>query len=224
MDSETKGIRELAKAQGYEVKGVKSFLGREGYGFNATMYREGKKIAFVMDSADGGMYDWEWVDRKEEAILEMNVATLPEQPSGIEGADWTLKIDMDWFISGLVEDFENDKTFRTKCKTKTLFSLHSHQNGEYIIHSAPYTASVKTRIEAEYGKDLKEIINERFMKPLSEKDSDDLYYRPKCRTKTYFRLTNGKMMVNRQPYSIALGNRIRSEYGDKLLEILNERY
>ena len=221
--AKVKEIRELAKAQGYEVRGVKSFMGREGYGFNATMYRGGKKIAFVMDSANGGMYDWDWVDRKEETILEMNVATLPKVPSGYEGIG-ELTIDMDWFISELVEDFENDRDFRTKCKSKTLFILYSHQNGEYIIHSAPYTASVKTRIEAEYGKDLKEIINERFMKPLSEKDSDYLYYRPKCRTKTYFRLKDGQMMVNKQPYSIALGNRIRGEYGDKLLEILNERY
>ena len=229
MDSETQGIMELAKAQGYEVKGVKSFLGREGYGFNATMYRNGKRIAFVVDSADGGDYDWDWVDRKEEIILQTNVDTLPKVAIGCRkwqfgaGGD-DLTIDIDWFISGLVEKFENDKAFRTKCKSKTLFILHSHQEGQYMIDPSPYTAGVKTKIESEYGADLKEIVNERFMKPVSEKESEDLYYRPKCRKATYFRLKDGHMMVAKQCFTSQTAKLIRDKYGEQLVEIINERY
>lgn len=38
----------------YEIKKFKSFLGREGYGLNATILKDGKPVAFAMDDASGG--------------------------------------------------------------------------------------------------------------------------------------------------------------------------
>jgi quinol monooxygenase YgiN len=57
----------------YTVKNVKSFRGNEGYGFNATLYRGDKRVALVMDDANGGCYSYEWYGdasaRKAEADM-----------------------------------------------------------------------------------------------------------------------------------------------------------
>ena len=42
----------------YTIKGVKTFRGREGQGFNATLCRDGKPVAHVDDAACGGCYNW----------------------------------------------------------------------------------------------------------------------------------------------------------------------
>ena len=48
-----------------QIKHMKTCIGREGYGFNASLYVDGKKIAFIMDDANGGPEDG---DDKEEDI------------------------------------------------------------------------------------------------------------------------------------------------------------
>ena len=45
----------------FEVKAVKTFMGRDGYGVNANLYYEGKKVAFLLDSGNGGCLDVDWV-------------------------------------------------------------------------------------------------------------------------------------------------------------------
>lgn len=107
-----------AVGHGYTVKGVKNFRGNEGYGFNATLYRDGKAIAFVIDDANGGCYSYEWKDKAEEAILDAYVKTLPTRHE--YGMDLT--VDADWFVSDLVDDFnlEKDAAKLTKGKVAIL--------------------------------------------------------------------------------------------------------
>ena len=38
----------------YSVAKVKSFRGTDGYGFNADLMKDGRKIAFVIDEGCGG--------------------------------------------------------------------------------------------------------------------------------------------------------------------------
>lgn len=38
----------------YAITKIRTFQGREGYGLNATITRDGKPIAFVLDDANGG--------------------------------------------------------------------------------------------------------------------------------------------------------------------------
>ena len=38
---------------GYTLKSVKNFMGREGYGFSANLYHNGKRIGEVTDTANG---------------------------------------------------------------------------------------------------------------------------------------------------------------------------
>ena len=44
----------------FSVKGLKTFIGREGHGVNANLYYKGKKVAFLLDSGNGGCLDIDW--------------------------------------------------------------------------------------------------------------------------------------------------------------------
>ena len=68
----------------YTVKGVKSFIGNEGYGFNATLYRDGKAVAFVYDDASGGPVTFEWKDH-DGGLVEVETRTH-------DGSPWTVKM------------------------------------------------------------------------------------------------------------------------------------
>lgn len=86
---------EVSVGHGYTVKGVKSFRGNEGYGFNATLYKDGKAIAFVYDDANGGCYSYEWKD--ESAIAPLEELAKQSHPD--------LKFEqMDAFVGALIDE------------------------------------------------------------------------------------------------------------------------
>lgn len=95
-------------APAYTVKGIKTFVGMEGHGYNATLYRDGKKVAFVIDDASGGPLQVEWTDPSEEALLRDYATAMP--PVTCEWADSatrlpaTLDMTPELFIEGLVND------------------------------------------------------------------------------------------------------------------------
>jgi len=131
------------KANKYIVKNVKTFIGIEGQGFNASLYRNGKKVAFVIDSANGGNFNFSWEDWKkpkvdinittdngkphtfkgtpEEKIFYEFIETLPKEKNSYfpDG----MKINPDIFISELVEKFEEERYIKRNLKTKYLFQI-----------------------------------------------------------------------------------------------------
>ena len=50
----------MAKIYNFELKSLKSFQGREGYGCSATLYYNGKKVACYTDAGDGGCPNLYW--------------------------------------------------------------------------------------------------------------------------------------------------------------------
>lgn len=145
----------------YSVKGIKSFRGMEGYGFNATLYRDGKKVCFVIDEATGGNYLYEWVDRKEETILRDYCKSLPKEH--YPEHDITIDVDADMFVNELVIEFENYTQFKRKCKTATLFTLKTDEDGKYWSFKRTYCPDMKRFLQTKYGDQIKEIINERYV-------------------------------------------------------------
>lgn len=153
----------------YEVKGVKSFVGNEGYGFNCSLYRNGKKIGFCIDDAGGGgMESVQWdrkIDWKEEQkLLDKHVKGLPKVQSSFGDGTMELTIDEGWFVTELVTKWEKEKElkkFRRQCTTKTLFSTKEQNKGEYYVLKQAYGERIKTHLETKYGKDV-EIFNEVF--------------------------------------------------------------
>ena len=65
----------MAKINDFQLKGVKMFQGRDGYGVNANLYYKGKKVAFVLDEGCGGMLDIDYVyvdhSKREEISKEI---------------------------------------------------------------------------------------------------------------------------------------------------------
>lgn len=150
----------------YSVKNVKSFMGREGMGFNCSLYRNGKRIGFCVDDASGGeMHPIQWetgVNAKEEQrLLNEHIASLPKVQSsyGME-----LTIDEGWFVTELVSKFELEKDIRkikNQCKTKILFRTNNCKRGSYYIQKNPYNEIMAKKLRAKYEDDI-EIFNEVF--------------------------------------------------------------
>ena len=170
----------------FTIKGLRTFQGLEGQGFNASLYCKGKKVAFVIDSANGGDYEYQWVDYKEpsvtintrtydgkpntykgtpcEKILTEHSASL--QPEDFEGT--ALLPNNDTILNNLVIKSLEDRDFKIKCKSKTLVITADCKNHSYIQFKHPYGAGIKAHIEKKYGKKLVEIINERYTKTTNE--------------------------------------------------------
>ena len=161
----------------YEVKSVKSFVGNEGYGFNANLYRNGKKIGFCYDDAGGGgMHPIQWVGTprshddkegwekwrkfrdEEQRLLNEHIKSLPKvQAHGME-----LTIDESWFVTELVTKWETErdiKKLQKKCATKTLFRHSKCKVGGYMIMSAICDEKMRAKLKADYGEDV-EIFND----------------------------------------------------------------
>jgi hypothetical protein len=167
----------------YSVNGIKSFIGMEGHGFNANLLADGKKVCFVIDGAQGGEYDFQWLDFKAEKV-DVTVVRFDGTPFTRKGTpnekafyDYLAslpKVYCDYFkedratsdesfVCNLVTEWETTRDFKRKCKKKTLVKLHSHKKGEYIAWNYPYDAEMKAHVTKEHGADLKEIINERYI-------------------------------------------------------------
>jgi hypothetical protein len=160
-----------------EARGVKSFLGTEGHGFNATLYINSRKAATVIDSADGGMYHWHWLDKEAEGTFADYVASLPEEthyyepvrasgekPEPNAANSFTFKPDADSVMSGLVDDAINARRLARLMKSNTLFRLKSetYKDGEWRkLTGGAFCPAAKEWLVKKYGDDLGEILNER---------------------------------------------------------------
>jgi hypothetical protein len=144
----------------YNVKGIKSFIGMEGPGFNATLYRDKKKVAFVIDSAQGGDYDYQWYDKSEEKILRDYCASLPKYTM----YDTEMSVSPDSLLAELVDAYENGKRFTRLCKTSTLFRLKGDNEGEYRSYKHPYSDVMEKMLREKYGDTIIEILNEKYSK------------------------------------------------------------
>jgi hypothetical protein len=166
----------------YSVKAVKSFLGREGYGFNCNLYRKGKKVAFCYDDASGGPISIDWLGappcgatdtqwdewrafrNEEEKLLNTHVATFPKVKSNF--SDNELTIDPEWFVTELVNEYEHQKEVRKlkkACTTKTLYKTKDCKPSGYYIWKRPFSEEVAVSIRKSEGEDV-EIFNEVFAK------------------------------------------------------------
>ena len=86
--------------ENYEVKNVKTFTGREGQGFECTLYRNGKSVAKVVNTADGGEIDIYWNDTKAGRV-EINTINYMEEPHTYNGTPEE-KILMEYLLGILV--------------------------------------------------------------------------------------------------------------------------
>lgn len=71
----------MASIKGFQMKNVKSPMGREGYGCLGTMYLNGEKIGTYADYGDGAMEDVTYVSKKaEQDMMKLIIAYAKEHP------------------------------------------------------------------------------------------------------------------------------------------------
>jgi len=152
----------------YSVKNIKTFMGMEGHGFNANLYRGKKKVAFCIDDARGGEVDIDWVEggwKGEEAmLLEAHLKTLPPVVSKFGSKKMKLTISAGWFVNDCVTRVEMEKDvkkMRKQCQTKTLFRTKDQGFGRYSIFDTPLNDKIREHIFSKYGNDT-EIFNDVF--------------------------------------------------------------
>ena len=164
----------------YEVKNVKGFMGEDCPGFNATLYRDGQKVATVIDSGNGGMTDFHWVDWQAPHVdikftndegKEVSFKWTPEEAKlheAIQGQTWSFEGKVmgqkstEMFVAELVGAFENDRRFKRLCKTQTLFHVKGDEEGSYRIIKAVYSKRVKDFLVTKYGDKVEAILNEKY--------------------------------------------------------------
>jgi len=161
----------------YQVKNVKTFRGREGQGFNATLYCDGKKVAQVDDSANGGCYDWHWLDWQANKVpvtfknyngSEYTRNATPNEAAFIEflkskGLDGEFEFE-DSYVNELVCEFIKMRDYKRWCKKETLFRLKSekYEDGAWRTLKVPFSdPRAKKYLQDKYGDDVQEILNER---------------------------------------------------------------
>jgi len=179
----------VIKLSDYSLKAVKTFVGRDGYGLNANLYKGKKNVATIFDAGDGGEMDINWVDFKEDEVEitetgfsgEKNtypgtpeqkilidlISKEPPQKYGEEyskvlGEEYYLTVGT--FISDMRDEYENVKKIKSCCRKNVCFRLKSTDENTFVSYKGDYSPAEKKYLEEEYGDDLLEIYNERFTK------------------------------------------------------------
>lgn len=69
----------MASIKGFQMKNVKTIVGREGYGCTGTMYLNGKKIGTYADYGDGGCSDIRYESMEARASMKKAVVEFAKE-------------------------------------------------------------------------------------------------------------------------------------------------
>ena len=160
---------------GYSVRKLKTWTGRDGYGYAGELLRDGKFVGEFLQNGNGGCTDLVFRkktkngferDKVEEELFNAFLSSLPEETWPEDwtttGTGATYKVDADGLIAGLVDAHETDKRLRRLCAKKTVYRLKTDQPEEIWTIPYPFSPTVKAGLQAKHGDQLEEIINERF--------------------------------------------------------------
>ena len=102
----------------YSVKKVLFFRGHDGYGFNASLYMRKKKIAFIIDLAQGSDFQIEEDDYEAVEKLKLackNIGLVPAvYNDGVKKIPVKYPYTIDSLVEDLLEDYENRKKLKKK--------------------------------------------------------------------------------------------------------------
>jgi hypothetical protein len=137
------------------VNAVKTFIGREGHGYNCNVFVDGAKVAFARDSASGGESDYDYVGKDQEtrqANCSLLVKAIKEYPplrieddkdgfTAIYDKDGNWYQGIDSIIGGLVDGFLYNKKLKAKLKKSVCFTDSTSDNGSYY-YSIPHNGNI----------------------------------------------------------------------------------
>jgi hypothetical protein len=128
METET-----IDKFGGYSVKGVKTFKGTDWDGFNATLYKDGKKIALLVNDGGGGCLDITWLGDQPYMEQFKPFEKDVEELRPIWEKAWTPDKTREWetefmwdteiFVDELINDFLNKRYLKNLLRKKVCFQV-----------------------------------------------------------------------------------------------------
>lgn len=140
------------------VKNYKSCDGREGPGaaFSCSLYIDGKRAAAVSNGGSGGCNDYHWFDRSLEQPFLAHCKTLhPDMKFEVE----------DHVVGCLLDALETEKQVKRWCRKSVVFRLAGDKADAFRTLQIKWPGNedrVRTHLQGKHGKDLVEIVNERF--------------------------------------------------------------
>ena len=147
------------------LKNVKIYAGlsEETIAFNASVYIDGKKVGEAKNNGRGGNNDVDVRDKdgrwNRDLIQKMETEAATHTWS-YEGK--THPHSLDSYIGDLVDDVQEQRDLKRKCRTQTLFRVpdETYQDGEYHVIKGKYNEAMKAYLIKSHG-DKVEILNER---------------------------------------------------------------
>tara|TARA_R100000789_G_C2894820_1_gene118618 strand:- start:50 stop:505 length:456 start_codon:yes stop_codon:yes gene_type:complete len=129
-----------------EIKKIKSFRGHDGQlGFSGDLYFDGKFVAHALDDAWGGGFQFDYEPKHEatmEVLYEYGRKKYPEFAK-TGGAS-------DIILSELLDKIEQHKWLKRNAKKKTMWTLPTHKEGEYMSIKRLYDQHTKSVILKKY--------------------------------------------------------------------------
>ena len=156
----------------------KSFKGMEGYGFNAILNVDGKKVADVIDDASGGQVNYYPLGDVQSAERKANTELLNKAkeyaktlPSPHKYHDDTvMPMDLDLLMDDLVNELQRKKDEKKGIMLKTEYGYSIIQWNATLPTMLKKYKGAKEAIQKEIDKQDKDLIlNKEYLKSLEFK-------------------------------------------------------
>ena len=138
----------------FQIKGLKRFLGNDGYVFQVSVYIGGKKAFIASNDGNGAENMYEIINR---ILYDKAVAYVSKQPP-IKFPEITLDYSMDIFVEDLINEHLEKQQIKKWCKKKTVFRLPDDAIGSFRTFNKLYTKEMKKYVLQRYPN--AEIMNE----------------------------------------------------------------
>ena len=119
------------------IKKLKLFQGMEGEGFNLDLYLNGKKIAFVMDGGNGGVFNYDFISPAAATEFVGIVNAMPPIPIKDESwrdiyPDGLIPVTIDMAVDELINDHQHQKKLTKMRKTHILFTTPECAEKDFV--------------------------------------------------------------------------------------------
>lgn len=135
------------------IKKLKLFQGMEGEGFNLDLCLDGKKIAFVMDGGNGGVFNYDFISPAAATAFVGLVNAMPPIPIQDESwrdiyPDGLIPVTIDMAVDDLINDHQNQKLVEKLRKTSIVFTTNDCKKGTFmsVEHDNADTELLKFKI------------------------------------------------------------------------------
>jgi hypothetical protein len=118
-----------------KIKGLKTWVSRDGGGYQFTLYEAGKKVLFVHNDGNGGCLDLDSLDNGDFLKrLHAHCESLPPRSMDYAGLpNETVPIDVEIFLEELLNDYEQAKIIAKAKKKGVVFTLNGNEKEFYTL-------------------------------------------------------------------------------------------